>query len=140
MTEIPTIWLWVSGLFFLFGTIAYGVAIVVAVRALKAVQELQPTVKRLTDRVESIGQKVDTLADSARTTVDDVGGRARLVAKNLEGVVSLSARRFESISQVVMMAGALLKLYQQVSAAKRSQSKPAASKTLDKAGKKRETT
>lgn len=140
MTEIPTIWLWVSGLFFLFGTIAYLVIVAVAVKALKAVQDLQPTVKRLADRVESIGQKVDGLAESARTTVDDVGGRARLVAQNLESVVSLSVRRLGSLSQLLMTAGALLKLYQQVSAAKKSRSKPASSKALDKAVKNQETT
>ena len=139
MTQIPTIWLWVSGLFFFFGTIAYIAIVVVAVRALKAVQDLQPTVKKLADQVEAIGQKVDRLADSARTTVDDVGERARSVAKNLETVLSLSVRRFESISQLVMTAGALLKLYQQVSAAKKAKPNRGSSRALDKPVEKQET-
>src|SRR5580658_9348966 len=87
MTEIPTWWLVVSALYFLFGAIAMVATVGLLLKLYKVVAEIQPQIKATADRVEEISKKVDEVAASVKQTVDDVGGRARGIVGTLEGVV-----------------------------------------------------
>ncbi|HLK14063.1 MAG TPA: hypothetical protein VKT78_04600 [Fimbriimonadaceae bacterium] len=87
MTEIPTWWLVVSALYFLFGTGAMLAMILLMAKLIKVVADIQPQIKATAERVEEVSRKVDALADSVKHTVDDVGGRARGIMGTLEGVV-----------------------------------------------------
>ena len=75
MTEIPSWWLAVSGVFFVVNIFLFAAIFVAVLKLVKITQELAPKVNALVDRVEKVAERVEEVAESAKGTVDAVGGR-----------------------------------------------------------------
>jgi len=87
-------WLWVSGVFFVLGSISFLVLVAILTALLKEVRELKP--------------KIDKLVDTANTTAKDVGSTAHMIKGKTErildtaaGAVEVTAGRLAMISTVL---------------------------------------
>lgn len=118
--EIPAIWLWVSGAFFLFGTLSYMVMVVLLLRLIGVVNELKPKVERITERVEAISGKVDALATTAKDTVESVGGGAKNITKSVEGLVVGTSGKMQQITSILGIVMTGYQLFQQFQSVKAS--------------------
>lgn len=94
MTEIPMWWLVVSAAFFVLGALAMCAVIVLLLKLVKVVTDIQPRIKATAEKVEQVSQKVDDVADTVkemsvtiRGTVDDVSTRAKGIVGKVEAVV-----------------------------------------------------
>ena len=74
--QIPDWWLWVSALFFIVNILFFGAMIMVLLKLARLIQDVNPKIVALTERVDTIGKRVEEIATSVRTSVDSVGGAA----------------------------------------------------------------
>ncbi len=116
--QLPEWWIVVSGIFFLFGLVTFVVVAATAWQAMKMLRELQPKVERLSERVESIGLKIESMASTAKGTVDTVGSGTQSMVRAVEGIVSGTGKKLESIAPVLMVAFAAVRLYREFSQAR----------------------
>jgi len=104
--ELPSSWLWVSGLFFFFGCLLFVALIIGAVYALILMRSLAGRVTVLTQRVETVSKRVEELVVSAK----EVTGQAKGIAGTLGGIAVSSAQKLELITTILFAVGALAKL------------------------------
>lgn len=102
MTEIPTWWLVISGLFFLLQSILVACLIVAVIKLMGTIREITPKVVAISAKVEEIGTKVEELTDNVKTTMDSVGARAKSVAGSAEMIAHTAANTFERFSPAVV--------------------------------------
>lgn len=109
MTEIPTWWLTLTGIFAGLSIVVLIFQAVLIGALIKLIAELQPKitsiagkVQGIADRVESISERVESIADSAKgvadtakNTADTIGGKAKRVATDFQGLASSSAQKIE---------------------------------------------
>jgi predicted PurR-regulated permease PerM len=121
VTEIPTWWLILSGIFFalvalLFLVLCMLVGKLITVVAklepqvsslITKVDELVPAVKGLVEKVDHLTVKVEAVADSTKLTIDKVGGNARSIASAADTIVTAAAQRFQQFAPLLgtLMAG-----------------------------------
>lgn len=117
MTEIPPIWLWLSGIFFFVNIclfIGWIVAIVKLVGFIKTVtpkvNEISGKVNDLVVKVEQVAVRVEEVATSVKETVDGVGGRAKGVVGSAELIAQSASRQFERFSPFVVGAMTAMRL------------------------------
>ncbi len=140
--EIPTLWLWISGLFFLFGILVFGATLVVLFKILKMAEEMKPKIESLTTKVEGLTVKLDKVADrveetmtSVKESVDGVGSRTQGILGSLETVTKGVTGKLEGITPILAGAMAAYKIFLTIKAA-RQHSKAAPSKKALPAKKK----
>ena len=128
--EIPSIWLWVSGIFFLFGIIVFAATITVLMKLLKLAEELKPKVDSLTSKVDGLVTKLDKVADhvdetmiSVKQSVESVGGKTAGIMGSVETFTSRASGKLEGITPIISGAMAAYKIFLAVKAA-RAQAKP----------------
>jgi hypothetical protein len=110
MTEVPTIWLWVSGLFFFFGLLLFMALGVFVVFLIKWMKEMKPKIESISNRVDAIGKNVEELTEHVKATTASVGGRAQSVAASVDSIASLASSTFERFSPYVAGAMTAMKL------------------------------
>jgi phage-related protein len=134
MTEMPTVWLWVSGIFFVLQSI-FVIALTIAVfKLIQAIQQITPKVQAISDKVHDIGDKVEDLTANVKTTLEVVGGRAKSVAGSADLIAHTASRTFEKFSPVVigiLSALRILKALQEFRGGK-SPAEATKAKTLEK--------
>ena len=128
MTEIPTWWLVLSGVFFFLNTLLFIAGICVAIYAIKFMKELSPkiasleqSIQQLIAKVHAVAERVEEVAAHVRDTVSNVGGKAKHVAGSAELVASSASRQFERISPIVtgvMTAVKIIRAVQNLRAAR----------------------
>jgi hypothetical protein len=91
MTEIPTWWLVISALFFLFGTLAMIACMVLLSKLTQLVMELKPKVLETAERVEKVSERVEEVATTVNRVVQDLAPRVTTVAHATQGILSRSA-------------------------------------------------
>ena len=128
MNEIPAIWFWLSGAFYVFGIIMFVVLALLGLKVMQFLQNIQPSiasvaakvetvtttvnnlshkVEGITGKVEGIADSVKGIADSARGVADTAKGTVQSVGNKTQELVSnLSTRAEETLmhakgSQVV---------------------------------------
>jgi uncharacterized protein YoxC len=120
MTEMPTwmIWTWMilSSLFFLLNLAVFAVLVIVLLKLKEVLEDLRPKIAQLAARVDGIGQRVEEIAISTRTTVDTVGGRARSIVGSAQHVSETASRQFERYSPIIVGVATGLKLLSAVRA------------------------
>jgi len=128
--EIPSLWLWISGIFFLLGIGVLGVSVFVMLKVLKIAEEMKPKIDSVVTKVEALTVKIDALADKADTTltsvkqsVDGVGGRANGIMGALETITLTVATKIEGLAPIVAGAMAAYRLFTSVKS-HRAQPKP----------------
>ncbi len=102
MTEIPSAWLWVTGIFAGMSIIVLIFQAVLIAALVNLIRDLQPKIATISgkvhsiaDKVEGIAERVEGIADTAKGTVESIGGKARSVASDFQGVASTSAHKIE---------------------------------------------
>jgi hypothetical protein len=107
---VSSVWLWVSGVFFVLGSVAMPAALLLVLRVLKSVNDMEPKVRRISDRLESMSEKLEGMATSAKSSVDSVGASTKALVGSVEGAVVGSAARFEKVLGVLVLGMSILKL------------------------------
>ena len=102
MTEIPSVWLWVSGIYFVLQSILVLCLIMGLFRALHMMKEIAPKVEAISAKVTEIGDKVEDLTVTMKDTMEVVGGRAKSVAGSADLIAKTAANTFERFSPAVV--------------------------------------
>ena len=125
MNELPSWWLFLTGLaavviaifFIVMCALLYQIAkFAKEVRApvenlVEKVNDLVPEVKSLVQKVEALTVKVEGIAESTRGTVDLVGDKAKGVAGAVESIATIAATRFRAYAPILGAAMAGMRLY-----------------------------
>jgi hypothetical protein len=108
MSEIPTWWLVLSGVFFFLNAVLFVALAYAATQLVKFLKDVSPRVaalekstQELIVKVQGVAEKVDEVATSVKQTVENVGGRARGVVGSAEIVASVATKQFEKYSPIV---------------------------------------
>jgi sugar-specific transcriptional regulator TrmB len=123
MNDMPTIWLWISGIFFFLGILVFFILGIVLLRFSAQMNEVLESVKKTTKRLEDVTEKLETTAASAKRTVDHVGTKARNVADGIEAVAMVSAQRFQMFSTLLTATSTVFKIMQMVKSSKAEKTK-----------------
>lgn len=102
MTNIPPVWLWVSGIFFVLQSLFVIGLLVAVIKLIQAIQQITPKVQAISDKVHDIGDKVEDLTTNVKTTMETLGGRAKSVAGSVDLVAHTASRTFEKFSPAVI--------------------------------------
>ena len=112
MNDMPTLWLWVSGLFFVLGMAVF-VAILIAMMSLrKAVSEAIPAITRSIENLEKATEKLESTVASAQKSVDHVGLKTRSVVDGIEAIAVFSAQRIQAFATILTATSTAFKLLQ----------------------------
>jgi uncharacterized protein YoxC len=121
MKEIPSWWLFLSGLFFFLNAILCVVGIVAVVYLIRLVKELGPriesleaAVRELIFKVHAVADRVEEVAASVRDTVRSVGGQATHVAGAAGLVATAATKQFDRIAPVVSVLVTAFKIFRVV--------------------------
>ena len=135
MTDIPSWWLYLSGAFFLFNIVLFGVLIYAILSLVKLVKALQPRVESLEDsvktlivKVQDVADRVEEVATSVRDTVQNVGGRARNVVGTAEMVAGAASKQFERLAPLATGVITALKVLKAVQEFRHRRAEPEESK------------
>ena len=110
MNDMPTVWLWVSGLFFVLGIVVF-IAILVAMISLrKALGEAIPAITRSIDRLERVTERLETTVVSAQKSVDHVGLKTRSIVDGIEAIAVVSAQRIQTFATILTATSTVFKL------------------------------
>jgi hypothetical protein len=117
MTEIPAVWLWVSGLFFLVNLL-FNIGLLIALWKLYGIlNDTRPKIAALAaktdillNRVQEVAKRVEEVATTIRDRTNEVGGRARGVVGSAELVVHSASKQFERFSPFVVGAVTAMRL------------------------------
>ncbi len=118
--EVPQWWLIVSGVFFAFGILSFIALVVLILRLLQAVNELQPRVERISERVEAVSVKVDSLASTVKDSVETVGGGAKSITRKVQGLVAGTEGKMQQITSILGIVMTGYQLFQQFQATRAS--------------------
>jgi len=129
MTEIPTWWLVLSGVFFVCNGVLFivgTIALIYLIRVLKVASPrlaaIEKSIQELVVKISAVTEKVEQVATSLRETVENVGGRAKGVAGSAELVAATASRQFEKASPIVTGVLTALKIMQAVQGFRASRS------------------
>ena len=118
MNDMPSLWVWISGIFFLVGIFMF-VAILAALLSLrKAIGEAVPAITRSIERLEKVTERLESTVASAQETVDHVGLRARNVSDGIEAIALISAQRIQAFATILTATSTVFKLFQMVKSTK----------------------
>jgi methyl-accepting chemotaxis protein len=141
MTEIPTWWLVLSGVFFLMNTLLFLAAIVVAVYLIRLIKEsgpkiaaLEKSIQELLVKIQAVATRVEEVATSVRETVDNVAGKATRVAGSAEMVASSASRQFDKVSPIVTGVLTSIKIFRAIQSMRSSRSAKKAKEAKKKSG------
>jgi methyl-accepting chemotaxis protein len=114
MTEIPSWWLGVSGVFFVLGTVAMIACVIGLIKVLQMLNEISPQVKATAQRVEEVATRVEEVAETVKTTVTEMSGRARNIAGAAEGIVNRTANVVANQSPWIVGVMTAIRLFKAV--------------------------
>lgn len=116
--EIPTLWLWISGIFFFAGILVFSGTLVLLFKVMKLAEEMKPKVDSLTTKVEGLVVKLDAVADrvdetmiSVKTTIDGVGGKANSIVGSVDTFTKVTSGRLEGLAPIISGAMAAYKFF-----------------------------
>jgi outer membrane murein-binding lipoprotein Lpp len=122
MNNIPTIWFWLSGAFFVVNILFFFALTVALLRVAGLIKELTPKVNELSvkvnglvTQVQEVAKKVEEVAANVATTMSEVGGRAKGVVGSVELVAQSASRQFERFSPFVVGAITAMRLVRALS-------------------------
>ena len=128
MTEIPSAWLWVTGIFAGMSIIVMLFQAVLIAALVNLIKDLQPKlttisgkvhgiadkVEGIADRVEGIADSAKGIADTAKGTVESIGGKARNgatpSAHKIEEKMDTAAPIFVYAKMALDLVGALMEM------------------------------
>ncbi|MDR3690442.1 MAG: hypothetical protein P4L46_13760 [Fimbriimonas sp.] len=124
-SEIPSIWLIVSGLFFLLGIVVFIASLVVLMKILKLAEELKPKVESLSSKVETLMVKIDRVSDrveevavSAKSSIDDFRGSSNGIMGTVEHLAKSVATKSDMITPILTGGLAAYKVFMTIRAAR----------------------
>jgi len=103
MGELPQWWLILTAVFCVLGILLFlGLTILSIV--------LLNVVRKLSKRIETIGDKVDAITTQVKEVTHSVGGRAKNIAERVDIVTAKVAQNFSTIATVLLAGATILKL------------------------------
>ena len=133
--QIPSWWLYVSGLFFLINAIFFCVLIFAMIKLLEVAKELKPKIDRISNRVDSISEKVDSIATDVQTRVKVIGDTSNKFASSAELLNSIANQGVTKYAPFIAVFGLVLKgvqLFQQSGIKIPAKKKTVPAKALEK--------
>lgn len=112
MVEIPSVWLWVSGIFFFVNIIFFCILIFALIKMMQVAQELKPKIDRISDRVDSISEKVDVIAGEVQGKVHALSDTSSKLLNTAESFTSASSMLVGRFAPYIAGFGLVLKAYQ----------------------------
>jgi len=116
--EIPSVWLWVSGIFFLLGIFLFVGAMIALYKMMQLAQEMKPKIETLAIKVEGLTDKLDKVADrveetmtSVKLSVDGFGGSAQGILGSVETFTKVASSKLEGITPIIAGAMAAYKIF-----------------------------
>jgi hypothetical protein len=137
MNGMPEWWIWASGIFFIVNILLISALIYLIFEVVKFLRSVQPKIVALTEKVESIGARVEEVALSVRTTSENLGGRAKSIAGSVDLVAHSASKQFERFSPLIIGVMTALRLLKAVQEYRRG--KTVAAATTQAATEPRET-
>jgi len=107
VTEIPTAWLWVSGVCFALSALL-NVGLIIG--GIIAWGKIGPLVSELQKQVKQLGDKGNQIADKAKTTVDIMHNRAESILGSAEDASGRVAQKIGAASAALTGAFVLLRV------------------------------
>lgn len=104
MKDIPVLWFWLSGAFFVTNILMFVALGVALLRISKVVEELKPKVDETLEKVQATSLRVEEVANQLKTTVDELSSRAKSVAGNADIVAQTATQQFAKFSPFVGIA------------------------------------
>ena len=114
-----------AAIYFIANTVLFIIVAVAAMKAAKALKDLQPRLEALTLKVEKASEDVSRLSKTVQSTVDLVGVRALGAVESAQGIASLASKGVGKYSPLI--AGVLTAL--KIVSAVRGLRKPAVKRT-----------
>jgi uncharacterized protein YoxC len=111
--NMPDWWIVSSGIFFIFGVLVLLGLLVAVVLAIKALKSVQEKVEKTIERAEAIVERLEGVSKTAQDTVDSIGGKARGIAGKFENLATKVFDKAEPVLGIAMLAMTGMKLYQQ---------------------------
>lgn len=112
VVEIPSVWLWISGIFFLVNIIFFCVLIFALIKLMQVAQEMKPKIERISDRVDSISAKVDVIAGEVQGRVSDLSSTSTKLLSSAEMFTTASSQLVGRFAPYIAGFGLVLKAYQ----------------------------
>lgn len=110
--QIPSAWLWISGIFFFVNILFFGILIFALVKLMQVAQEMKPKIERISDRVESISEKVDMIAGEVQGKVKDLSTTSSKFLSSAESFSMASSQLVGRFAPYIAGFGLILKAYQ----------------------------
>jgi uncharacterized protein YoxC len=111
MKEIPAIWFWLSGAFFVANMVMFVAMGIAMFRISKVVQELKPKVDETLEKVQVTSAKVEELATQAKATLDELNSKAKSVSNTAEIVVQTASQQMGKFSPVIAVAVTAFRIF-----------------------------
>lgn len=114
MKELPEWWLTASGTFFVLGSAAMIVVVVVLAYLVKVVADLRHAVLGLANRVEKLTDKVDGIAEQVKTVTTEVGTRTTGIVRMVDEMAAPALNVVEKFAPVLMgiaVVGRIISLF-----------------------------
>lgn len=120
--NFPEWWLTASGMFFVLGSAAMIVMVVVLGFMVWALIELRTSVNRLTAKVEEISDKVNSVASTVQTVTTEVGTRANGITKMIDEHTGTAMGLVEKFAPLLVALATTLRLISSIRGRGRSRS------------------
>ncbi|MBL7962156.1 hypothetical protein JNL27_18160, partial [bacterium] len=101
--NVPQWWLVLSGVFFGAFILLLVALVVMCVMLMTTLRETTQQVRRLADRADEIGQRVESLASGVQTTQRALSGHAQNVAGSVEAIARGIAQKADIIATGFMI-------------------------------------
>ncbi|MFN7171991.1 MAG: hypothetical protein ACK4P3_04300 [Fimbriimonadaceae bacterium] len=118
---MPDGWIWISGIFFVLGTLAYLVIIAMILMLVKQLKSLEVRLTAMSERIDRVGQKLEQVADTAQESTASIGTSVATIAANLAAVTSSLALPVAKFAPLMGIATMGFRLFQEFRA---NQAKP----------------
>ncbi len=110
MNDVPNWWINTSGLFFILGSIAMIVMIVLTALLIKVVLDLHKSLQQLSTRVQALTTKVEGIADQVNTVTREVGVRTTGIVRMVDDTAMSAMTIVERFAPILIVIGAVVKI------------------------------
>ena len=110
MNDIPGWWINASGAFFVLGTTAMLVILILLGVLINTALELSRTVKSLGDRVERIGERVENVSKQVQTITEVVNVRTQGLVRMVDDSADRAFNTVDKFGPAVLAAAIIVKV------------------------------
>jgi len=112
--EIPTPWLWVSGVYFVMATAAQIAMIALIIKLIGVVRDVQPQIKSVSERVDNISKKVDDMSTTLKESVENFGSKSRTFADTAQLIAVEGGKRAGAISTALVAITTGIRIFKMI--------------------------